>query len=394
MNNLLYALFGFEKNRSKTYLFLIVMIHACIWGLFFLLPFFFYPVRFDDKTIFFREVVSKIFLVGIFYLNYYILLPRFFAKKKYFLYFSIAISLVAIAVVQDLIIRERIIQARPFVIRMAQDRSDRINADNPITEFLPFNDSMNTVPPPRMPGFESRIWGVPRGVFFMSLNSVISLSLILFLIGGLIRLGYSFIKNQNEKKVLENANLNAEINFLRSQINPHFLFNTLNGIYSLAHEGSERTKDSILKLSDLLRYVLYDSADEKVPLSKDVQYLNNYIDLQRLRLSSKVFIDYRVEGNMQGNVISPLLLIAFIENAFKHGISYTHSSIVRIYIKIFEKTLTLYVENPIVENNNLAGGLGLKNVTRRLELLYPNHHSLDITQKDRLNIVNLKIDLK
>src|SRR5215467_4388605 len=126
MNNLLYALFGFEKNRSKTYLFLIVMIHVCIWSLFFLLPFFFYPVRFDDKTIFFREVISKIFLVGIFYLNYYVLLPRFFAKKKYFLYFLLAISLVAVAVVQDLVVRERIIRARPFVIRMGQERTERI----------------------------------------------------------------------------------------------------------------------------------------------------------------------------------------------------------------------------------------------------------------------------
>ena len=133
---------------------------------------------------------------------------------------------------------------------------------------------------------------------------------------------------------------------------------------------------------------------KKCRLSKDIQYITNYIDLQRLRLSSKVVIDYRVEGNLQDHFISPLLLIAFIENAFKHGISYSHSSAIRIHIKVFEKILTLYVENPVVENNSFAGGLGLKNVKRRLELLYPGHHSLDISQKDQLNIVNLKIDLK
>lgn len=393
MNNILYALFGFEKNRNRTYVFLIVLIHVCIWCLFFLLPFLFYPVRFADKTIFFREALSKIFLVGIFYLNYYVLLPLFFERKKYFIYFLLALSLIILSFGQDLLVREKIMRARPFVIRMSEN-SQRLNTDSSMGDsFIPFSDSINSLEP-RLPLFETRIWGVPRAVFYMSLNKVISFSLILFLIGGLIRLGFSFIKNQNEKKVLENANLNAEISFLRSQINPHFLFNTLNGIYSLANEGSEKTKDSILKLSDLLRYVLYDSSDENVPLSKDIQYISNYIDLQRLRLSSKVFIDYRIEGNIQGYFIPPLLLIAFIENAFKHGISYSHASVIRIHIKVYEKILTLYVENPVVENNSFAGGLGLKNVKRRLELLYPSHHSLDITQKDQLNIVNLKIHLK
>jgi two-component system, LytTR family, sensor kinase len=394
MNNLLYALFGFEKNKNKTYVFLIVLIHVFIWCLFFLLPFLFYPVRFADKTIFFREALSKLFLVGMFYLNYYVLLPRFFERKKYFIYYSLALFLIIVAVGQDIIVREKLIKARPFVIRMSENRSRRVNPDNPMGDFfIPFNDSMGSSAS-TLPLYETHILGVSRGIFFMSLNKVISFSLILLLIGGIIRLGLSFIKSQNEKKVLENANLNAEINLLRSQINPHFLFNTLNGIYSLANERSKETKVAILKLSDLLRYVLYDSGDEKVALSKDIQYVTNYIDLQRLRLSSKVLIDYRIEGNTQGYFISPLLLISFIENAFKHGISYSHSSTIRIWIKIFEKTLTLYVENPLAENNSFAGGLGLKNVTRRLELLYPGHHSLEIIRKEPLNIVNLKIDLK
>ena len=139
--------------------------------------------------------------------------------------------------------------------------------------------------------------------------------------------------------------------------------------------------------------MLYDSSDEKVPLAKDIQYITNYVDLQRLRLSSKVLIDYRIEGDTKSNFISPLLLITFIENAFKHGISYSHSSTVHIHIKVFEKTLTLYVKNPVVENNSFAGGLGLKNVKRRLELLYPGRHYLDIKREDDQNIVNLKIDL-
>jgi len=143
------------------------------------------------------------------------------------------------------------------------------------------------------------------------LNNAISSFVLLLLMGGFIRLSYSFISNQNEKKALENANLNAEVNFLKSQINPHFLFNTLNSIYAQAHSRSVNTEFSILKLSDLLRYVLYDSGDDKVELAKDIQYINNYIALQRLRLSKKVTINYSVTGDMEGKRIAPLLLINF-----------------------------------------------------------------------------------
>src|SRR5689334_18455719 len=375
MNNLLYALFGFEKNKSRTYVFFIVLIHVFIWSLLFLLPLLFYPVRFADNTIFFREGISKIFLVGMFYLNYYVLLPRLFERKKYFIYFLLILSAIILAVTQDIVVREKIIRSRPFVIRAEENMAPRIIDGNPIGDvFGPFNDSI-LPPPPPISMFESNIWGVPRRIFIMSLNKVISFSLILFLIGGLIRLSLSFIKNQNEKKILENENLNAEINSLKSQVNPHFLFNTLNGIYSLAHAGSKQTEITILKLSDIMRYVLYDSGASKVELKKDIQYISNYIDLQRLRLSSKVTIQYTVQGDPDNFYIAPLLLISFIENAFKHGISYANPSLVRIGIEVFEQTLTLLVENPVIEKNGFASGLGLKNATRRLELLYPQKHS-------------------
>jgi hypothetical protein len=393
MNNLLYALFGFEKNKSRTYVFFIVLIHVSIWSLLFLLPFLFYPVRFGDKTIFFREAISKIFLVWMFYLNYYVLLPRLFERKKYLIYFLLILSAIILAVMQDIVVREKIIRARPFVINTEENMSPRIIDGNPVGDFFgPFNDSI--LPPPAPILFESKVLGVPRRLFIMSVNKVISFSLILFLIGGLIRLSLSFIKNQNEKKILENANLNAEINSLKSQVNPHFLFNTLNGIYSLAHTGSKQTETTILKLSDLMRYVLYESGTEKVELRKDIQYISNYIDLQRLRLSSKVAIQYTVQGNPDNYHVAPLLLISFIENAFKHGISYTRPSLVRIGIMVFEDALTLMVENPVVEKNGATPGVGLKNATRRLELLYPQKHFLNIAKEDGLYTVKLKLDLR
>ncbi|HKB45664.1 MAG TPA: histidine kinase, partial [Chitinophagaceae bacterium] len=168
----------------------------------------------------------------------------------------------------------------------------------------------------------------------------------------------------------------------------------LNGIYSLAHNKSSQTETAVLKLSDLMRYVLYESGAEKVELEKDIQYLSNYIDLQRLRLSSKVTIHYQVKGDLKGRYIAPLLLISFIENAFKHGISYTNSSFIQVEITVFEETLTLFVENPIVETDSFVGGVGLKNATRRLELLYPGKHSLNIVNNGRLHLVNIKLNLK
>ena len=249
-------------------------------------------------------------------------------------------------------------------------------------------------PPPPFPFAERTFLGMPLRIFFFSINRTVSIALFLLLAGGMIRLAYSFIKSQNEKKSLENLNLNAEVNFLKSQINPHFLFNTLNSIYSQAHNKSEHTEYSILKLSELLRYVLYETGEERVPLERDIQYINNYIDLQRIRLSSKITLRYTINGNLSGNTIVPLMLITFIENAFKHGISYTQPSVIDIDITVFEKTLTLTVSNPVVKNDIFTqGGLGLKNVTRRLELLYPGKHNLTISQTDNQYLVNLKIDL-
>jgi sensor histidine kinase YesM len=258
-------------------------------------------------------------------------------------------------------------------------------------------DSIGPEAFPNMPkeGFRNRFMSrSPEPNFFFFINRTLSTCFFFLLLGGMIRLAYSFIKNQNEKRNLENANLNAEVNFLKSQINPHFLFNTLNSIYSQAHARSENTEFSILKLSELLRYSLYDSGTDKVPLADDIQYIRNYIDLQRLRLSPKVQLNFHIGGYPEGKYIAPLLLINFIENAFKHGISYSHPSVINIDIRIFEETLTLTVSNPIVEKDSFVpGGLGLRNVTRRLELLYPHQYKLLFHHSGDQYTVNLKVPL-
>jgi two-component system, LytTR family, sensor kinase len=422
INSFLFTLLGFKRARSKVHILLIVLIHLTGWCLLFFLPVLLYPVRVNDSRFVARELIDKSVFVLMFYLNYYVFIPRFFEKKKYLAYCGLAILSFLVYFVQHVMVRASYFPrpGGPFQfihIAAPPPQADRgyflfernatgiaIGMDMPAPiddTLLPTRTFTRRISPDSidrfMPAFPMRqlgMFGIPKGIWAISLNNTLSSFALLLLMGGFIRLSYSFVRNQNEKKALENANLNAEVNFLKSQINPHFLFNTLNGIYSQAHAKSENTEHSILKLSDLLRYVLYDSGDEKVDLSKDIQYLTNYIDLQKLRLSQKVKIRYTVSGSTTGKRIAPLLLITFVENAFKHGISYSRPSTINIDIGIFEKTLTLLVSNPVIESNSFVhGGLGLKNVTRRLDLLYPGKYWLDIVQNDHLYIVNLKINL-
>jgi two-component system, LytTR family, sensor kinase len=185
-----------------------------------------------------------------------------------------------------------------------------------------------------------------------------------------------FAKNLSEKKQLE-------IDFLRLQINPHFLVNTLNNIYSLVVTEDKRSPDAIMSLSNLLDYVLYESSSPTVTVEKEVTFLQDFVALEHIRNSSKVQVKMNVEGEQIGN-IAPLILIAFIENAFKHGVGdSTIQSYVHINIKVENNTLFLGVINSKVrkvseKQKKSLGGIGLVNVKKRLDSLYPNRHSLQV----------------
>ena len=214
------------------------------------------------------------------------------------------------------------------------------------------------------------------------------------LLGGFIRLAFSFFKSQGEKKVLENANLTAENNLLKSQINPHFLFNSLNSIYSQAMLKSENTEKSILKLSEILRYMIYETGSEKILIEKDLYYISSYIDLQQIRLSKKVTVNYKVTGNFNAVYISPLILITYVENAFKHGISYSQPSDINIFINVEDSMLTMLVNNPLIsEKSQGLNGIGQKNAKRRLDMLYPEKYWLNIVENIESYTVHLKINL-
>lgn len=399
-SDLFYYLFGFKKINSRLQLIWVILIHIIGWLTFLCLPLLFYPLRFNSPWFIYKQAFDKLFVIGFFYLNHYYFIPKFFLNKKRVAYFLLLIACVIFLLAQHLVaenyfydnyfrngtLEPGFMNRRRMFYSPDSIQPGHRNLDN--TRFGP--------PPPggmRWNG-ELRIAGLPAGIVFMLLRNVLSFTFMLTFFSGFIHLFFSFIKTSDEKKALENAKLKAEIYQLKSQINPHFLFNTLNSIYSLAHHNPEKTQQAVLKLSEIMRYMIYDATAEKIPLPKDIHYLTSYIELQRLRLSDKVTIHYEVKGALQGITIAPMLLSTFVENAFKHGISYTHASNIRIVVEVFDKTLTLFVGNPVLQGQKSeAGGVGLQNAKRRLELMYPGNYWLDINQNTQLFTVNLKINL-
>ncbi|MDB5150963.1 MAG: histidine kinase [Mucilaginibacter sp.] len=190
--------------------------------------------------------------------------------------------------------------------------------------------------------------------------------------------------------------LNAEVNFLRAQVNPHFLFNILNNLYALTLKKSELAPDVVLKLSEMMEYMLYDSTGEKVPLEKEISYLDNYMELERLRFSGGAAINLNVNAELNGYEIAPLLLLPLVENAFKHGLGkQTKSGWLRVDINQEQSTLEVIIENakPPSGVSNSKGGIGLGNLRKRLELLYPGRHTLQLKDKNEVFWVKLVIEL-
>lgn len=208
------------------------------------------------------------------------------------------------------------------------------------------------------------------GLFFMLLSTAV------YVIS-------SNFKTREDRKSLETEKLNAELAFLRSQINPHFLFNSLNNIYSLAYKKSEKTPEAILKLSEIMRYMLYESNEDLVLLEEEINYLENYIELQKLRFKEKVYVDLHVDIDEEGLRIMPLLLISFLENAFKHGVSTDELKPIRIDIGVQKRRLHFKAENAKNQvNKDQTRGVGLTNLKRRLQLGYPDRHTINIVESE------------
>jgi len=212
-----------------------------------------------------------------------------------------------------------------------------------------------------------------------------------------LKLMQSFVNHRAKEIKLERDNFELELNFLKSQINPHFLFNSLNNIYRMVNKNDPKTPDAVLSLADLMRYTLYESDDHFVPLKNEISFIKDFIKLERLRYSSKVEIkDNILQNDDEDHLIVPLILFPFIENAFKHGPEKSnYEAWVHLSLKVKDSLLTLEVSNNIgkARSRNTIGGVGMVNVRKRLELNYKDRYDLETTVSEDSYKVQLKIQL-
>ena len=221
--------------------------------------------------------------------------------------------------------------------------------------------------------------------------------IFLVIAGGTLKIMYDYTKMQQSLAELAKEKSEAELNFLKSQVNPHFLFNSLNAVYFLINKENAEARNALHKFSDMLRYQLYEMKGEMIAVEKEIGYLQDYVALQQLRKDEKYDVRFYCTPDVKGFSIAPLLLIPFVENAFKH---ISHSSEKKNFVKVdlsrLNGTLFFSVENSKDNNQKITeehGGIGLINVKRRLDLIYPGKHHLDITEKNELYKIELKIEV-
>lgn len=351
-----------ELNPLKVYRFLF---HTVVLGLILFGPALFRPeveprrfVTDGNLSIRWQTIAGMTCLLYL--LNVYLFIPEFLKPGKYIKYFG---SLVLMLIVSTYLMNEllQLISVPPAVLPEDISRRGFGPGPGPRLSMLPMAMAM------------------ALGTSFeMILNWEIQ---------------------RKENIQIEREKMSAELSFLKSQVNPHFLFNSLNSIYALAEQKSEKTGEAILLLSNLVRYMLYGSNNGKTEISKEVSCIENYIELQRLRISSRNSINIQLEitGKELKVFIEPLILIPFVENAFKHGVSYNQKSEVLINLNVNIDSIELHVRNTkktaSVSENRSTGdsGIGLANIKRRLDLLYPSRHTLVIDDGKEHFTIHLKI---
>lgn len=219
--------------------------------------------------------------------------------------------------------------------------------------------------------------------------------LFILLITFPLQLIENYFKKEELEQKLKTQQLEAELRFLKAQVNPHFLFNALNNIYSLSFTNSSKAPEMILKLSDMMSYMLYDCKTENVPLSNEIEYLHNYIAMQQLKKEGELNINFKTSGDFSSVKITPMLFIPFFENVFKHGnLEDTKNGWLKSELKMENDHLFFSIKNtsPKEKQQKEKGGVGLENIRERLELIYPNRHNLKIEKKEDFFAVELEIE--
>jgi two-component system, LytTR family, sensor kinase len=240
------------------------------------------------------------------------------------------------------------------------------------------------------------IWGGNNTYKYMDALMTVVVILLFGFLGGLFQFFTDWFKKNKLKTELERKNYESNFALLRSQINPHFLFNTLHNIDTLIHDNQDKASKSLVKLSDIMRYMLKEAKLDFVELDKEIEYLESYLSLERLRMKNEKFLDFSISGDSKGIKVAPMIMIPFVENAFKHCVDSSNENGIVIKIMIENKKLIFVCENQYDKtetDKDKAHGIGLETVKKRLDLIYKNKHKLSIISEDSVFKVNLELEL-
>ncbi len=335
-----------------------ILSHVIFWIayiLFFFLQYKFYSKEFDSLAAISSLTLTATVDILAAYFTVYYLLPRFLFKKKYVL-FSVLFLISAVSA----ILLQRVLLYY-------------------ISYPIFYSDMMHEA---------SSFWYINPFYSFFNIYTVVSLFAV-------IKLMKYWYRNQQLKTELEQKNKASELALLRTQLNPHFLFNTLNNIDALISSDQEKASDAVIKLSEIMRFTLYEAVSDRVSLEKEITYLENYISLQQLRLKNPYFVKFDNSSNCAGMNIAPMLFIPFVENAFKHGLKNIVAPGIEISLNCDDGIISFEVVNrySLIEEHNkdVTSGIGLANTKKRLELLYPEKHKLEIRKSAGIYKVNLQI---
>lgn len=348
---------GIQKKRPVQFL-----IHIIIWGIIAFFPLIFMFSEGERNMIRFLDFTLPIvFLMVVFYTNYNLIISRYLFNKKIWQFFLANLVLFAVCLVLLDIIRQFYFDAYYAGLEGSKHFPPRAK----MREIIMYRD-----------------------IISMSVTAGLATA---------IKMTTQWYQSQAEQKEMEKLHIESELNNLKHQLNPHFLFNTLNNIYSLISINQEHAQDAVHQLSNLIRYVLYESDHAKVPLSKDLNFTSNYIKLMSLRLPSHVTLETDILKPDESTEIAPLLFISLVENAFKHGVSPTLPSSISIRIQMNSlNELECRVENsnfPKPAEDISGSGIGLTNLRKRLELIYPTAFQLEAEEKKESYISTLNLKL-
>lgn len=342
------------NHKWYTTKWLAAFLHVTFWIILFLLPYFLRPIydinghpKQPPPDFFYIHSIDFITWIIIFYLNTYLLIPQLFYKKKYAQYISVVFLIFLLLLVIHRLTFYAFLSDRPYHLN----------------------------------GFV--LFSIFPCIFIIA----VSIAFKMF---------SDQIKNETKVKERETENLKTELSFLRSQVSPHFMFNVLNNMVALARKHSDQLEPSLIKLSSLLRYMLYETNEQSVALEKEVEYLQSYIDLQQQRFGKNVQLCVDLKEIDKNYFIEPMLLVPFVENAFKHGVGMIEDAEIKIALKVKNGLLQFDVKNKFIEStqtHDQTKGIGLNNVERRLDLLYKNRHTLEINKNGNWFLASLTINI-